>query len=444
MGISALKNGQDRTSYAYYLFMVICIYILSLEEPTARLGTNIVPVLRNMLPVLAVLIAVLDFIHDHKRLHALLSPYFIFGAVFALSGMMGWFMHNYQNLGITVGAMYEHLRFWLCLFLFFKIAQRFSFKKYADRLFIHISLLSSIIIAVCAADMIFKIWPRQIYRYGVGSLQVFYGHPSNLGAQCVFLLGMLTVLYPFLKSEEGKRTRNNIINIVLTGGLLLMTMMTLRIRLIGFAAVFLIFRFYMTVLRKRLHLPVMLAGAAAALAVGWKRLYDFYFSPYAYTMARGQFMVNSLDIAERNLPFGSGFGTFGSRLAQLYYSPLYYKYDMMITAGMTPTHPAYACDTFFPCILAESGWLGLIAYIGLILTLALSVYLKYRKSDPASFTSYAYFTIFLLLIYEILETTGALSFSETYSVKIALVIGISLVMINSDKKPSAGAADQNS
>ncbi|MBQ9827985.1 MAG: hypothetical protein IJM62_04820, partial [Lachnospiraceae bacterium] len=410
--------------------------ILSFEESAARLGTNAVTIFRNILPVLAVLLAVLDFIHDHKRLSSLLSPYFIFGAVFAVSGIIGWLMHRYQTLWITMGAMHEHLRFWLCLFLFFKMAEHFSLRKYADRLFIHISLLSVFLLSACIADMIFGIWPRQVYRYGIGSLQIFYGHPSNLGAQCVFLLGMLTLLYPFLRSEEGKATKKSIINIVLTCGLLLMTVMTMRIRLIGFAVIFLIFRFYMTVLRKRLHLPVMLAAAAAALAVGWRRLYDFYFSPYAYTMARGQFTMNSLDIARRNLPFGSGFGTFGSRLAQLYYSPLYYKYDMMITAGMTPAHPAYACDTFFPCILAESGWLGLIAYIGLVMALAISVFLKYRKSDPGAISGYAYFTIFLLLIYELLETAGALSFSETYSVKIAMVIGIALVMTGSARAGS--------
>ena len=183
----------------------------------------------------------------------------------------------------------------------------------------------------------------------------------------------------------------------------------------------------MILFKKRLNLPVILIAVAGALAVGWRRFYDFYFSPYAYTMARGQFAINSLDIAKKNFPFGSGFGTFGSRMAQLYYSPLYYQYDMMTTIGVTPDHPAYACDTFFPCILAESGWLGLVAYLGLIFILFIYIMQSQKKTDRSELSYYAVFTAFCLLAYELLETTGTLAFSETYSILIAIPFAFAIL-----------------
>ena len=144
-------------------------------------------------------------------------------------------------------------------------------------------------------------------------------------------------------------------------------------------------------------------------------------------MARGQFAINSLDIAKNNLPFGSGFGTFGSRLAQLHYSPLYFKYKMAETLGMSPDHPAYACDTFFPCILAESGWLGLVAYCGMILTLFIFILQSQKKNDRSQISYYAVFTALILLSYELLETTGTLAFSETYSILIAIPFAFALL-----------------
>jgi len=182
----------------------------------------------------------------------------------------------------------------------------------------------------------------------------------------------------------------------------------------------------MIVFRRRLNLLAVLAGIAGALVVGWRRLYDFYFSPYAYTMARGQFAINSLDIARKNLPFGSGFGTFGSRLAQVYYSPLYYQYHMMTTPGMSPRRPSYACDTFFPCILAESGWLGLIAYCGLIALLVVWIFRAQKQITARNKVRAAVFVSLILVAFEMLEATGTLSFSETYSVLIALSLAFGL------------------
>ncbi|MBQ3923894.1 MAG: hypothetical protein II696_00060 [Firmicutes bacterium] len=52
----------------------------------------------------------------------------------------------------------------------------FPLEKYAKRLFCHVGLLSMILIVLTTVDIIFHIWGRQIYRFGIGSIQLFYGH----------------------------------------------------------------------------------------------------------------------------------------------------------------------------------------------------------------------------------------------------------------------------
>lgn len=421
------EGKKNKTSFVLFLVLIITILLLFFEEPITRLGLSFVTLFRNFLPIMAAIVFIFHAIQNSAYWKKLLSPYFICGSVFAISGIIGWIPNNYQTFSITAQTMYEHLRFWLCLYLFMEVFRLLPMEKYAKTFFFPIAILSTGIVLCCAADMIFYIWPRQMFRYGTSSLQLFMGHPSNLAAHVIFLIAMLCMLFPYLKAQTGVKSFFCISSLILSFLMLGCVFMTLRVRLFGFIAFFFVLYIYMILFKKRLNLPIILVGIAGAAAVGWRRFYDFYFSPYAYTMARGQFAINSLDIAKNNFPFGSGFGTFGSRMAQLHYSPLYYKYKMVDTLGMSPDHPAYACDTFFPCILAESGWLGLVAYCGMILTLFIYILQSQKKNARSLITYYAIFTALILLAYELLETTGTLAFSETYSVLIAIPFALALL-----------------
>ena len=436
-------NKEGLPLYGRYCFLVACVWLLTFEEPVTQLGIPVITLFRNILPLLAILYF---FIGDYggktnengllnqERSGLLTSPFMLAGVVFALSGIAGWVMNRYQTLSVTIQAMYEHIRFWIVVWFFFALLLSLPLDKYAGKLFRHVGILTAALFVLSIADEIFNIWPRQIYRFGIGSIHLFFGHPSNFGAHCVFLLALLCVLYPYLKSADNKRTRESTAALILMAAALLMVLATLRVRLLGFAVLFLILFLIMIVLRKNLSLKLVIVCSAALLLVGWKRLYLYYFSPEAYTMARGQFAINSVRIANNNIPFGGGFGTFGSRMAQIHYSPLYYNYHMMTTPGMAPKRPSYACDTFFPAILGESGWLGFAAYLLLILLLVLLIFRMQKKALACASADLAVcrssvFTAFILVTYELAESTGTLAFSETYSVMIAIVLGLSLAQL---------------
>ena len=431
-----------------YLFTLVCFYLLVTEELLHPYHLYAGTVLRNLLPIAAILLFLLDSLSEDSPLSGLTKQqhrkdghsrfffvFFISGIVFSLTGIAGWAVNHYQTFSITIQTLYEHLRFWLCLYLFFRLFSGFPPERYARRLFIHAAVPAALLLVLTCLDVRWHIWPRQIYRFGIGSIQLFFGHPSNLGARAVFFIAFFCILFPYLRKPDGKLSVLCILNTVLTFLMLGVVLLTLRIRLFGFAVFFVVLFVYILLFRRKVHLPIVLAGTAGAFIIGRKRLYDFYFSPYAYTMARGQFAVNSLDIARQNFPFGSGFGTFGSRLAQVHYSPLYYKYNMMLILGLSPEHSNYACDTFFPVILAESGWIGFAAYLCLIIFLIILVFKGQKLAVFDEISRRAVFVSFILIAYELLETTGTLAFSEGYSVLITLPFGIALSRLFADSRP---------
>lgn len=81
----------------------------------------------------------------------------------------------------------------------------------------------------------------------------------------------------------------------------------------------------------------------------------------------GMYII-SFDIAYKSIPFGSGFGSFGS-LASIFnfYSPIYYEYSVDKIGSNSEEHVMLGehtlLDTFWPHILAELGFLGSLFYI---------------------------------------------------------------------------------
>lgn len=62
------------------------------------------------------------------------------------------------------------------------------------------------------------------------------------------------------------------------------------------------------------------------------------------------------------IPFGSGLASFGTNAAAVYYSPLYYKYNLDNIWGLYPENPMFLADAFYPT-LAQYGLVGLFFFL---------------------------------------------------------------------------------
>ena len=62
------------------------------------------------------------------------------------------------------------------------------------------------------------------------------------------------------------------------------------------------------------------------------------------------------------IPLGSGLASFATATCAKYYSPLYYHYGLNSIWGLSPQHPMFIADAFYPT-LAQYGLVGVILFI---------------------------------------------------------------------------------
>lgn len=94
--------------------------------------------------------------------------------------------------------------------------------------------------------------------------------------------------------------------------------------------------------------------------------YNRYFnSKDEGNIARVVLTVTSLQIANDNMPFGVGWGMYASPTTIQIESPVYHNYGIDEVYGLSYVHDGgvFMADVFWPMIIGETGYLGLVVYI---------------------------------------------------------------------------------
>lgn len=119
--------------------------------------------------------------------------------------------------------------------------------------------------------------------------------------------------------------------------------------------------------------------------------YTGYVAEASGAAVRTELTKDSIDIANRYFPLGSGGGTFASPAsAQLGYSQLYVDYGLNTLWGAAPDAPMFLYDVFWPKIIAQSGWIGSIFFIGFLWTIfSRSFFLLYRDQSGAGWLCFS-------------------------------------------------------
>lgn len=119
-------------------------------------------------------------------------------------------------------------------------------------------------------------------------------------------------------------------------------------------------------------------------------------------VARSMFYIKSVDIFKDYFPFGSGLATFANNASGVFYSPLYYNYDLWTIWGLTADNPMFVGDTFYP-ELAQFGVCGVVLFIWFF-------YRRYNEICKLNNDSYVLGIIILItLLFESFADTTILS-----------------------------------
>jgi hypothetical protein len=214
--------------------------------------------------------------------------------------------------------------------------------------------------------------------------------------------------------------------------LLFAVSVVLSLRLKGFlslAAVFIVVAIVQTVASNRGSMTILLVGALLFVGafsiegnVVTQQLstYTTRISPRAVLYKTGE------RIAAGNFPLGVGFGRFGSYPSRIYYSPVYDKYEISGTYGLSRAYPDFIDDTTWPSVAGEAGYGGLMIYvIGVILLLLVIV--RSLRTAPAEAKWISLAALCMMSVILVTSTAQGVLFDWLPITSLVLVLGPALV-----------------
>jgi len=149
--------------------------------------------------------------------------------------------------------------------------------------------------------------------------------------------------------------------------------------------------------------------------LSYQQIKYYYVSNSSF--ARSVLTLTSIKIANEFFPVGTGFATFGSYQSGVYYSPVYHKYGIDRVWGISKSFPMYISDTFWPMLIGQFGYLGLLFFI-IYVALFFSLISKLRQLN----FDY-YYSALAFLIYLLISSTAESSFVQPYAVLFFFIIG---------------------
>lgn len=282
---------------------------------------------------------------------------------FALNiiGILSSIIYNYQPLGAVFTDILLINKFFMGIITTKILFKNFEYEKERKVVRKFCGGMILLLFALSLMDILFNIFPTEFtYRFGLKPVQLFFSHPT------VLLYAMLFLLSNFILFKDEEILNKNDI-IVICCDMLVMCM-TLRTKAFAIALVTVLLCYYIFIRKKYIKFNKIIVLGAIILLVAYSQI-QVYFVNNKEDSARAMLLEKSIVVAKDHFPLGSGFGTYGSFSSGVYYSPLYYKYKLSNVHGLQFYNRSFISDSFWPMILAQFGFFGVVLYITFIVVL---------------------------------------------------------------------------
>lgn len=340
---------------------------------------------------------------------------------FVLIGIISTLIYQIQSYFASISDLFLCSRF---IISYFTMRLVFNKKDCKSIIYINFNAISRLVallfFVLSIHECIFHPFFQQFdVRFGIHSIALFYPHPTYLAAACVIMLCVLTVSLDITKS--------NWVYIIM---LSIVITLTFRTKAIAFLAIYFLLYIFLIKFHFKSKMVLIISSIGLALFVGFTQI-TTYFLTSGYS-PRELMLIDSITLAKQYFPFGTGFATFGSHMAQINYSPLYYMFHYSFLYGMSPSMPLFLEDGFWQIVIGQFGFVGLILFIIVILGFFVIIF-KLQKRNI-----YLYISALSLLIYIIVTSTSETSFFNPYSITFFMVLGIMLCYKNDYSKSDGG------
>lgn len=272
------------------------------------------------------------------------------GMMLVVFSLLSNLIFKYQKIGVAILDAFLNVKFWLALFFGMGSSKYFRIERHRKLVSTLVKKIVILFVILFALDNLFGIF-TPIMREGLRSTHLFYWQPTYLVAYCVWMIMILISL------DNRKRTLKYLFL------LLLLMCTTYRSKAIAAVALFVAIYYLAFIRKKRVTTKTFLIFLPAVILIGWEQIYWYFFSPIRLDSARNVLTIVAFKIAREKFPFGSGFGTFASRLSGIYYSPLYDLYGISSVNGLNRADYGYISDSFWPMIIGQCGFIGLTLFI---------------------------------------------------------------------------------
>lgn len=331
----------------------------------------------------------------------------IFMIIFEIFGILSGFNYKYQSTGYMFTDAYTCAKF----FIFYLCARLLTQGKLDEKYFFSINRICKIIAVIFFVltlhDAFFSPWFFVTdYRYFTRSVALFFEHPEFLARASITIIFLLAYNYRYYK--------HNIYYIFMLTVVMLLTFRTKAI-----IAVLILYMFYLYFVKFNFKslIPVGVGAVGGAVYFGYDSLYKYYLENDS--TARKILTDDSILIAKKFFPIGSGFGSFGSSMAAQHYSKLYLKlgYYRMIGSGLEEDGN-FLSDTFWPTVIAQTGWLGLASFCLALLSM-ITYIIKSRKTDI-----YYFWVALSIIVHDLISSFAAPAFFYPSAMAPFLFLGL--------------------
>ena len=208
-------------------------------------------------------------------------------------------------------------------------------------------------------------------RYGLNSFEFINNGAGQLSFMFYSVILILTLELQYHKTKKLS---------VFIFMALIVWISTLRSRAFMYVAIYLFL--YFTVIKRqekiRLSFKNFIIGVGIVILFAMDQ-FETYFSNTS--TARSNLLRYGLYTMKRFFPLGSGFATYGTDAAATYYSKLYVEYGFNYVYGLSRDRSMFAHDTYWPAIMAQFGFVGLICMIVLVIIMCSDMLKRSKCND---------------------------------------------------------------
>lgn len=391
------------------IWKVLFIYLIfqpSLSETMGR--SALTPIITYSDEAIAVIIIIASLLKLRSKAKLLRFEQIMLLSllIFELIGIISGLHFKYQETSYILVDAFTCIKF----FIYYLGARILTQDKLTEEYFFSLNnickILAVIMFLLAIHDAFFSPWfPVFDYRYFTESIELWFGHPEALSKASITIIFVLAYNYKYY--------RHNIYYIFMLTVVMIFTFRTKAI--VAVLLIYIIYIYFVRLRFKNIVLPGI-AGVIGARYLAYNSLNDYYLTNDE--TPRALLTQDSISIANDLIPWGSGFGTFGSSMASQHYSKLYYILGYNKRYKMNELDYSYLNDTFWPVIIAEVGWIGLGAF-ALALISMLFYIINSRKKDP-----YYFWVAISIVLYDLISSFASTAFFHPSSMAPYLLLGL--------------------